>query len=133
VFGSPGSDANHYQNGVMAAIEMQAAVTRLNEVRRQQNEPCREFGIGLHCGEVVHGFVGTMDRMEFTVIGDAVNRTARYCAAAAGGEILISPEIYERVWKIADTERISIETKHEGDFFAYRVKSLKDGVSVTRE
>jgi len=133
VFGSPESDANHYQNGVMAAIEMQAAVTKLNEVRRQQNEPCREFGIGLHCGEVVHGFVGTMDRMEFTVIGDAVNRTARYCAAAAGGEILISPEVYERVWKMADTERISIETKHEGDFFAYRVKSVKDGVPVTRK
>jgi adenylate cyclase len=133
VFGSPESDANHHQNGVLAAIEMQAAVTKLNEVRRQQNEPCREFGIGLHCGEVVHGFVGTMDRMEFTVIGDAVNRTARYCAAAAGGEILISPEVYERVWKMADTERISIETKHEGDFFAYRVKSVKDGVPVTRK
>jgi adenylate cyclase len=68
-----------YQNGVMAAIEMQAAVTKLNEVRRQQNEPCCEFGIGIHCGEVVHGFVGTMDRMEFTVIGDAVNRTALLC------------------------------------------------------
>jgi len=133
VFGSPETDANHYQNGVMAAIEMQAAVTKLNEVRRQQNEPCREFGIGLHCGEVVHGFVGTMDRMEFTVIGDAVNRTARYCAAAAGGEILISPEVYERVWKVADTERISIKTKHEGDFFAYRVKSVKDRVPVTRK
>lgn len=133
VFGSPESDANHYQNGVMAAVEMQAAVTKLNEVRRQQNEPCREFGIGLHCGEVVHGFVGTMDRMEFTVIGDAVNRTARYCAAAAGGEILISPEVYERVWKVADTERISIKTKHEGDFFAYRVKSVKDRVPVTRK
>lgn len=133
VFGSPESDANHHQNGVVAAIEMQAAVAKLNEVRRQQNEPCREFGIGLHCGEVVHGFVGTMDRMEFTVIGDAVNRTARYCAAAAAGEILISPEVYERVWKVAETERISIETKHEGDFFAYRLKSLKDGVPVIRK
>ena len=133
VFGSPESDANHYQNGVMAAIEMQVAVTKLNEVRRQQNEPCCEFGIGIHCGEVVHGFVGTMDRMEFTVIGDAVNRTARYCAAAAGGEILISPEVYERVWKVAETERISIKTKHEGDFFAYRVKSAKDAVPVTRK
>jgi adenylate cyclase len=133
VFGSPERDANHHQNGVMAAVEMQAAVKKLNEVRQQQNEPCREFGIGLHCGEVVHGFVGTMDRMEFTVIGDAVNRTARYCAAAAGGEILISPEIYERVWKVADTERISIETKHEGDFFAYRVKSVKDRVPAIRK
>lgn len=125
VFGSPESDPNHHQNAVMAAVEMQAAVTKLNEVRRQQHEPCREFGIGIHCGEVVHGFVGTMDRMEFTVIGDAVNRTARYCAAAAAGEILISAEVYERVWKVADTERTTIKTKHEGDFFAYRIKALR--------
>ena len=105
---------------------MQAAVAKLNEVRRQQQEPCREFGIGIHCGEVVHGFVGTLDRMEFTIIGDAVNRTARYGAAAAGGEILISAEVYERVWRLVETERITIKTKHEGDFFAYRVKSVKE-------
>ncbi len=127
VFGSPESDPNHHQNAVLAAVEMQGAVNRLNELRRQQRKPCREFGIGLHCGEVIHGFVGTMDRMEFTVIGDTVNRTARYCAAAAGGEILISGEVYERVWKVADTERISIKTKHEGDFAAYRVKSIREG------
>jgi adenylate cyclase len=125
VFGSPEYDRNHHQNAVAAAVEMQAAVEKLNEVRRQQGEPCREFGIGIHCGEVVHGFVGTMDRMEFTVIGDTVNRTARYCAAAAGGEILISSDMYERVWRAADTERTTIKTKHEGDFVAYRVKSLK--------
>jgi adenylate cyclase len=132
VFGSPESDPNHHQNAVLAAIEMQAAVARLNEVRRQQHEPCREFGIGIHCGDVVHGFVGTMDRMEFTIIGDAVNRTARYGAAAAGGDILISAEVYERVWKLADTERITIKTKHEGDFFAYRVKAIKESAVVKK-
>jgi adenylate cyclase len=130
VFGSPESDPNHHQNAVLAAVEMQAAITKLNEVRRQQHEPCREFGIGIHCGEVVHGFVGTMDRMEFTVIGDAVNRTARYGAAAAGGDVLISAEVYERVWKLADTERVTIATKHEGDFFAYKIKSIKGSPAI---
>jgi hypothetical protein len=33
----------------------------------------------------------------------------------------------------ADTERILIKTKHEGDFFAYRVESAKDAVPVTRK
>jgi class 3 adenylate cyclase len=63
--------------------------------------------------------------MEFTVIGDAVNRTARYCAAACGSEILISPEMHERVWRLAETEQSTIHTKHEGDFVAYRVNSFK--------
>jgi len=133
VFGSPESDRNHHQNALLAAVDMQAAVAKLNEVRREQEAVCREFGIGIHCGEVVHGFVGTADRMEFTVISDVVNRTARYSAAAAGGEIVISPEMYERVWKMADTERIRIETKHEGDFDAYRVMRIKDGVQVNKE
>ena len=57
--------------------------------------------------------------MEFTVIGDTVNRTARYCAAASGSEVLISSEMYERGWRAADLERITIKTKHEGDFVAY--------------
>jgi adenylate cyclase len=96
-------------------------------VRELRGASCRDFGIGVHCGEVVHGFVGTADRMEFTVIGDAVNRTSRYCAGAAGGEVLISPELHERVWRFAETERTTIQTKREGDFIAYRVKNLKEG------
>src|SRR6266852_3923945 len=126
VFGSPESDPEQHQNAVLAAVEMQAAVAKLNQDRGRRGEPCREFGIGVHCGEVVHGFVGTSDRMEFTVIGDVVNRTARYCSAAEGGQVLVSAEMYERVWKVADTEKVTIKTKHEGDFVAYRVKSIKD-------
>ena len=126
IFGSPESDPKQHENAVRAAVDMQNAVAKLNEARKLHGAPCRDFGIGIHCGEVVHGFVGTADRMEFTVIGDAVNRTARYCAAACGCEILISPEMHERVWRFAETEQSSIQTKHEGDFVAYRVKSFKE-------
>jgi adenylate cyclase len=132
VFGSPESDPDQQQNAVLAAQEIKLAVAKLNDERRRRGEPCPEFGIGIHCGEVGHGFVGTVDRMEFTVIGDAVNRTARYCAAAAGGEVLISPEVYERVWKMADTERVTIKTKHEGDFVSYRVKGIKAAVQANK-
>ena len=124
VFGSPEPDPKQHENAIQAAMEMQAAVTKLNEVRELRGASCRDYGIGVHCGEVVHGFVGTSDRMEFTVIGDAVNRTSRYCAAAAGGEVLISPEMHERVWRFAETEQATIQTKHEGDFIAHRVKCL---------
>jgi adenylate cyclase len=133
VFGSPEPDPKQHQNAVLAALDMQTAVTRLNEARRSRGAEVREFGIGIHCGEVVHGFVGTANRMEFTVIGDAVNRTARYCAGAVAGEIVISPEVHERVWKIVDTERKTIATKHEGDFVAYRVNCSKQARAGTGE
>ena len=127
VFGSPEPDPKQYEHAVLAAVEMQAAVARVNENRRLRGLPCAEPGIGIHCGEVMHGFVGTSDRMEFTVIGDAVNKTARYCAGAAGGEILISPEMHQHVWRIVQIERRAIETKHEGNFLAYRVNGIKAG------
>ena len=39
--------------------------------------PSLSFGVGLHCGEVVYGKVGGAYRLDFTVMGVAVNRTAR--------------------------------------------------------
>jgi len=131
VFGSPEPDPKHHQHAVLAALDMQAAVAKLNEIRKLRGAASREFGVGVHCGEVVHGFVGTAERMEFTVIGDVVNRATRYCAAASAAEILISPEVHERVWKIVETERKMIATKHEGDFVAFRVNCSKQSRSET--
>jgi adenylate cyclase len=129
IFGSPEADPKHHENALRAAVEMQAAVMKLNQARQLRGAPCRDFGIGIHCGEVVHGFVGTSNRMEFTVIGDAVNRAERYCAAAAEREVLISPELHEHVWRFVETEQASIPTKHEGNLVAYRVNCLKEDAS----
>jgi adenylate cyclase len=126
IFGSPESDPKHHENALRAAVEMQLAVSKINETRRVRGAPHRNFGIGIHCGEVVHGFVGTADRMEYTVIGDAVNRGARYCAAASENEVLISPEMHEHVWRLVEAEQTAISTKHEGDLIAYRVNCLKE-------
>jgi len=130
VFGSLENDPRHHHNAVLAALDMQSAVDKLNEVRKLRGNPCCQFGIGLHCGEVIHGFVGTAERMEFTVVGDAVNRAARYCAGAGGGEVLVSPDMHERIWRNAETQQTSIQTKHEGDFVAYRVISAKVPVTT---
>jgi class 3 adenylate cyclase len=54
-----------------------------------------------------------------------VNKAARYCTGAVGGEVLISPEVHERVWQIVEVEQTTIQTKHEGDFEAYRVNGLR--------
>ena len=47
------------------------------------------MGIALHVGEVVYGNIGTPGRLDFTVIGEAVNRVAR-------GESMWSPELESR-------------------------------------
>ena len=125
VFGSPEPDAKQHEKAVHAALAMQAAMIELNADRMKRGEVTWCIGIGVHCGEVLHGFIGAADRMEFTVIGDAVNRAARYCDGAQAGEVLISPEVHQRVWKIVQAEQTTTKTKHEGDLIAYRIKGLK--------
>ena len=63
--------------------------------------------------------------MECTVIGDAVNRASRYCDGASGGEVLISPDVYQRVFRIVEVEKTEIPTKHEGYLPAYHIKRIK--------
>ena len=54
-----------------------SALGALNHRRRRAALPPLRFGVGLHVGEVIYGNVGAPDRLDFTVMGPAVNRTAR--------------------------------------------------------
>lgn len=129
VFGSPDPDPNGQQwaDAVRAAIEMQQAVKRLRHKWHQQGRPVFEIGIGIHTGAVLQGFIGSNEQMEYTVIGDTVNRTTRYCGGARRGEIIISPQVYQHVQGLVDVERRSIASKHPGtenDLESYLVKGF---------
>ncbi|MGH9713111.1 MAG: adenylate/guanylate cyclase domain-containing protein [Candidatus Acidiferrales bacterium] len=125
VFGSPEADPQQYDKAVRAAFGMQKAMEEMNKKRAEKGEVTCGIGVGIHCGEVLHGFIGSADHMEFTVIGDAVNRASRYCSAANAGEVLISPDMHQRVWRLVKSERKIIPTKHEGDLVAFRLENLK--------
>lgn len=125
VFGSPVADPQQHLHAVQAAIEMQSAMSEINLDRQTRGKLTGELGIGIHCGEVVHGFVGSTERMEYTVIGDAVNRASRLCDGAGKGEVLISPEMYKWTWKSYEVKETSVPTKHEGNLNAYCVVTAK--------
>jgi adenylate cyclase len=125
VFGSPEEDPKHCWKAVSAAMDMQAAAQEVSQRRNKRGEIGCEIGIGIHTGEVLHGFIGSSERMEFTVIGETVNRASRYCDGAKGGEVLISPAIYQRTWNGIETQQVAIPTKHEGDMVAYRVDRVR--------
>ena len=126
VFGSPEEDPQHCRNAVLAGMDMQAAAREVSQRRKARGQVACEIGIGIHTGEVLHGFIGSPERMEFTIIGDAVNRASRYCDGAKGGQVLISPEINQRTWNVVEAQQVSIPTKHEGDLVAYRIERIKD-------
>jgi adenylate cyclase len=60
-----------------SAIDAQNTLASLNHRRRRHAQPEIRFGVGLNVGEVVYGNVGAPDRLDFTVMGPTVNRTAR--------------------------------------------------------
>jgi adenylate cyclase len=127
VFGSPEADPQHYEKALRAAVRMQEKMCALNGRRQAAREVTCEIGIGVHCGQVVHGFIGMPEQMGFACIGDAMNRTARYCAGAKAGEVLISPELYERVWRIIrHAEPVTIDAKFDQHLAAYRVEKLSE-------
>src|SRR5947208_2559453 len=124
VFGCPEPDALRHEKAVQAALAMQSVMTEVSERRKRRGQVTCTIGIGVHCGEVLHGFIGSNDRMDLTIIGEAANWTARYCAGARGGEILVSPALHQRLWRHVDSELTTIETKHEGILSAYRLMRI---------
>ena len=60
-----------------SAIDAQSTLASLNHQRRRHGQPEIKFGVGLNVGEVVYGNVGAPNRLDFTVMGPTVNRTAR--------------------------------------------------------
>ena len=77
-FGVPISRPDDAVRAVRAALAMLERLEVWNAERRRTGEPTFEIGIGLHTGEVIAGNVGsTRNKMEYTIIGDAVNTASR--------------------------------------------------------
>jgi adenylate cyclase len=119
VFGSPDPDADHHEKAVRAALCLQQEVSRFNSSSEATRIVACQFGVGVHCGEVLHGFIGSDERMEYTVIGAPVNRVSRFSQAAPAGKVLISPELYQHVWRTFQAEKQMVPSKHEGEILAF--------------
>jgi adenylate cyclase len=76
-FGVPQPLAAPQRNALEAAQDLLLRVERLNrELVAEGDEPV-QIGVGIHCGEVLAGYVGSGQRREFSVIGDVVGIAAR--------------------------------------------------------
>jgi adenylate cyclase len=76
VFGAPVKLADHATCAVNTALEMNTALDEFNRMARAGQDPLR-IGVGVNTGNVVAGIIGTEERMEYRVVGDAVNLAAR--------------------------------------------------------
>ncbi len=97
VFGLDKEDAQ--ENAVLAALEIQSKLAGLNEKLSEHNLPQIRNGIGIHWGTVIAGNIGSEERLEYTVVGDAVNTSARLenLTKKLPSAVAISGAIYERI------------------------------------
>lgn len=99
---------NHAELAARAALRMLARVEELNVAWQRQGRQTIAIGIGLNTGEVVFGNVGSGKKVEFTVIGDAVNLAARLESLNKefGTSIIISEHTLERIRDIAQARAL---------------------------
>jgi adenylate cyclase len=80
-----------------AALHARRGVGALNERRAAAGLPVTRFYLGLHVGEVFYGNIGSVDRLDFTVVGPAVNEASRIAAMcrALDQDVLLSSAFAE--------------------------------------
>ncbi|MBL4847983.1 MAG: FHA domain-containing protein [Planctomycetes bacterium] len=81
-------DAEAPSHALRAALAMQVEVFRLNPELSAAGRPPIQIGIGLNSGEVIAGDVGSAERYEFTIFGDAINMASRFESLAKAWEVI---------------------------------------------
>jgi class 3 adenylate cyclase len=77
VFGAPIPNPRHAEQAALAALDMRRHLAAFNADLAEAGHAPIRIGIGINTGQVVAGNIGSEARMEYTVIGDAVNATQR--------------------------------------------------------
>jgi class 3 adenylate cyclase len=90
VFGVPRRSPDHPARALRCAVAMQQRQAELNAEAQTLGIPTSQIGIGVNTGTVIAGTIGGLGRLDYTVLGDAVNVAQRLQSEAAGGEILVS-------------------------------------------
>lgn len=98
VFGTPLNPSDrHAAQAVQAALDMRQALQAFNQAQAAAGEPQLRMGIGIATGRVVAGNVGSKERIEYTVMGDATNLASRLQdkTKELGVDILLSEAAYQ--------------------------------------
>jgi len=95
VFNHPINDAYHTRHAAMAALAIDMACHRLG-VKRNDGDAIT-FRLGLNCGQAIVGNIGAALRLEYTVIGDAVNVASRMGGVGNGRELVMSRDTFEQL------------------------------------
>ncbi len=104
LWGAPIAHEDDADRALRAAVAMQRSIDELNRRWAAAGRPEIGVGMGINYGEAFAGNIGSHRRLEYTVIGDAVNVANRLCAEAGAGEILVSEQLLQVVKNPVDVD-----------------------------
>jgi adenylate cyclase len=93
-FGVHKEDHKHAINAICSAQIFLRLTDLMNAQRKEKNLPNLDFRLGLHCGDMLAGTIGSSERMQLTITGDSVNLAARMCEQAEINKLLISDNVF---------------------------------------
>lgn len=135
LWGVPLSSGDDAGRAVKACLEMREILAKYNEAREKAGKQPIYIGMGLNLGTVVAGNIGSEEKMEYTVIGDAVNTASRVESMTKefGTDLLISQSIADKLegrYLLAPCEEVKVKGKAES-IRLFKVTGYKNGAGET--
>jgi adenylate cyclase len=117
-WGAPVSDPEHVPNGVTAALDMQKRIRKLDPEFARKGWPALNIGVGLNCGTMNVGDMGSKFRRAYTVMGDAVNLASRLegLTKEYGVGILVSENVVKAApgFVYREIDKVAVKGRAEG-------------------
>ncbi|MBN8247297.1 MAG: HAMP domain-containing protein [Verrucomicrobia bacterium] len=126
LFGAPVSRGQDALDGARCALEILSVRNGLNTVSRHR----LQVGIGVATGEVVAGCMGSLDRLNYTVIGERVNLASRLCSLAKPGQVVVDEATRLALGDLADVRPLApVKLKgFSGEVQAFELVGLREAV-----
>ena len=99
IFGAPIHHELDARNAALCALQLVQERERLNVTSRHK----MQVGVGVATGNVVAGCMGSVDHLNYTVLGERVNLASRLCAQASAGQVVIDQTTKDKLGEQART------------------------------
>jgi class 3 adenylate cyclase len=131
--GIPTANRTHAIDCCLAALEVQAFMNQMKDIKHRQGFDYWELRLGMNTGPLVAGVVGHK-KFAYDVWGDTVNTASRLESSGVPGKINISLSTFEAVKHLFDCEhRGQVQAKNKGDIDMYFLNSIRSEFSMQGE
>jgi adenylate cyclase len=107
VFGLGKNQENNEESAVFAGLEI---IERIKSINQANQDTALQIGVGINTGKVLAGYMGSHDRVEFTVLGDTVNIAYRLESQARPNRLFAGPATVASLFGKFNTHRLGSVT-----------------------